>query len=287
MSLAARRIDTLPPARSPFKWLGGKAKHVEAIRLWIPRQFPAYHEPFFGGGAVFWALRASRVEGPSWTLSDDNPELMHAYKTIRDDVMGVITILQGHVYERGHYDKVRAQVPEELIPAARAARFLYLNKTCFNGLYRVNKAGRFNVPFGAYTNPTICDQANLLACRDALRGTDLLQASYLTVEDRAQAGHVVYFDPPYCPLSATSNFTGYTSGGFSLADHEQLRDLSLRLAAKGVHVVLSQSAAPAMRELYDEVRFEVRELQAARNVNCKKEKRAPVTELLIRPRVRG
>jgi DNA adenine methylase len=273
--------------RSPVKWLGGKARHFDQILSWMPVKLSTYHEPFVGGGATFWNLWAHHHEGPEWVLSDSNPELMHLYKMIRDDVFGVITILHGHVYERSYYDKIRAQVPEDLIPAARAARFLYLNKTCFNGLYRVNKAGRFNVPFGAYVNPTICDQPNLLACRDALQGVELLQASYLTVEERAAWGHVVYFDPPYCPLSATSNFTGYTSDGFSLADHERLRDLSLRLAAKGVHVVLSQSAAPAMRELYDEVRFEVRELQAARNVNCKKEKRAPVTELLIRPRVRG
>ena len=282
MSLAARRIEQTVSSTPFLKYVGGKRKLAPQILAWAPETFGTYHEPFVGGGAVFWALGPSRA-----VLSDDNVELMNAYEAIRDDVHGVICALREHRYDKDHYYAVRALVPEDMPATLRAARFLFLMRTGFNGLYRVNKAGRFNVPFGLYTNPTICDAENLHACSHALQGVTLLRASYLTVEERAVAGDFVYQDPPYLPLSATSNFTGYTSDGFSLADHERLRDLSLRLADKGVHVVLSQSAAPAMRELYDEARFEVRELQAARNVNCKKEKRAPVTELLIRPRVRG
>ena len=284
MSIAAQHIEYLARPRPPWKWCGGKTRLVEQIRSWVPAHFTAYHEPFAGGAAVFWALHEV---GPAWYISDDNPELMNAFEAIRDDVHAVICTLREHVYEKDYYYRVRAMIPEDMSATARAARFMYLNRCGFNGLYRVNKAGRFNVPFGAYVNPTICDAENLHLCSHHLQGVNLRRETYLSVENVADQGHFVYLDCPYLPLSATSNFTGYTSDGFSLADHERLRDLSLRLADKGVHVVLSQSAAPAMRELYDEVRFEVRELQAARNVNCKKEKRAPVTELLIRPRVRG
>ena len=174
---------------------------------------------------------------------------------------------------------MRAKNPRILSDWVAAARFIYLNRTCFNGLYRVNKKGMFNVPFGAYTNPTICDEENLRAVSEALRGTKIISANFEATLETAKRGDVVYCDPPYLPVSITANFTTYTVGGFGLVDQTRLRDVAKALDARGVHVLLSNSDTPLVRKLYKGFRIE--EVQAPRRVNSKAGKRGNVGELLI------
>jgi DNA adenine methylase len=261
------------------KWAGGKPKSVPLLLEWVPRDFGTYHEPFVGGGALFWALAPRKA-----VLRDANVELTGAYRALRDFPHEVIRHLKEHRYEEAYYYEVRAQDPLSLSTAERAARFLFLNRACFNGLYRVNGQGKFNVPFGRYVNPTICDEENLLACSRRLQGIGVVAGSYNGVEREAEPGDLVYFDPPYIPVSKSASFTRYTADGFTLPMQEELRDVALRLAERGVHVVLSNSNAPETRALYDEDRFEVREVSALRSVNSDGAKRGAVTELMMRPR---
>ncbi len=249
---------------------------LPVLRPCVPETFGTYHEPFVGGGALFYSLRPERA-----VLGDNNPELVNAYCVVRDDVEALIEGLGTHRYEKGHFLAVRALDPGKLSPIQRAARFIFLNRTCFNGLYRVNGKGQFNVPFGRYANPIICDAANLRACSTALQGVDVRREPFESVLERAVAGDFVYFDPPYLPISATSSFTGYTEDGFGLADHRRLRDVAAALKERGVHVLLSNSAAPAIRELYADG-FEVKDVLAARAINSKADGRGAVTELVIR-----
>jgi DNA adenine methylase len=245
-----------------------------------PRAFRAYHEPFVGGGALFFELRAlGRLRGPV-VLSDRNPPLMEAYGAIRDRAGAVIRHLKRHRNDEDHFYRVRAQDPGSLSPAARAARIIYLNRTCFNGLYRENRAGRFNVPFGRYANPRICDEDNLRAVARALRGVDLSCAPYDAVLDAAEERDFVYFDPPYQPLSRTSSFTAYHREGFGPEDQERLRDAFAALAARGVHVLLSNSDTPLIRKLYRG--FRIDQVHAARAINSKGDRRGKVAELIIR-----
>ena len=258
------------------KWAGGKRRMVPVLAPFVPKTFGTYYEPFVGGGAMFYGLRPERA-----VLGDTNPELINAYTVVRDDVDELVAELRTHHHDEAHFYEVRALDPTKLGPVERAARFIFLNKTCFNGLYRVNRAGRFNVPFGKYTAPLICDEPNLHACSTMLKEVAIHRQPFERVLDRAVAADFVYFDPPYLPLSATSSFTGYTQDGFGLADHRRLRDVAAMLKARGVHVVISNSAAPAIREL-SAVGFEVSDVQGARSINSKGDGRGKVAELIIR-----
>lgn len=261
----------------PFiKWAGGKGKMLTHLQPFVPATFGRYHEPFVGGAAMFYALQPARA-----VVGDTNPELVNAYTVVRDSVGGLIVELHQHFYDKDHFYEVRALDPRTLSPTARAARFIFLNRTCFNGLHRVNRRGQFNVPFGQYTNPVICDAANLRACSAALQSVDLNEEPFERVLDRAVAGDFVYFDPPYLPISATSSFTAYTADGFGLTDHRRLRDVAAILKARGVSVLISNSAAPAIRALYADG-FEVTQVLAARAINSKAGGRGAVTELMIR-----
>ncbi|CAN5908173.1 DNA adenine methylase [soil metagenome] len=260
----------------PFiKWAGGKNKMLRHLEPFIPETWGTYHEPFVGGGAMFFGLHPERA-----VLSDTNPELIHCYETVRDDVDGLIDELRKHHYDKGLFYAVRAQQPSTLTPAARAARFIYLNKTCFNGLHRVNRKGEFNVPFGAYKNPQICDEPNLRACSAALQGVTILLSPFEAVMTCAEPGDFVYFDPPYLPISATSSFTGYTADGFSARDHLVLRDVARELKARGVHVVISNSAPAGIVQLYADG-FEIARVGASRSINAKGDRRGKVEELII------
>ncbi len=258
------------------KWAGGKRRMLPLLVPFVPETFGTYHEPFVGGGAMFYGLRPERA-----VLGDTNPELINTYTVVRDDVDGLVLELRKHHHDETHFYEVRALDPSKLEPVQRAARFIFLNKTCFNGLYRVNRAGRFNVPFGKYAAPLICDEPNLRACSTALKEVALHREPFERVLDRAVAADFVYFDPPYLPTSATSSFTGYTQDGFGLADHRRLRDVAAALKVRGVHVVISNSAAPAIRELYA-AGFDVIDVQAARSINSNGDGRGAVTELVIR-----
>jgi DNA adenine methylase len=202
---------------------------------------------------------------------------------VRDEVESLIRELAQHRYEEDYYYAVREWDRKEefsSLPAvARAARFIYLNKTCFNGLYRVNSKGHFNVPFGHYSNPTIVDSDNLRECSRALARAELVVSDYALIVDQVEKGDFVYFDPPYAPLSVTSSFTAYTKQGFSQTDQEALREVCHRLDKKGAHFMLSNSSNALMQELYRD--FTVQMVSANRAINSKATERGPVQEIIV------
>ena len=262
------------PARPFLKWVGGKRQLLGAIGEHIPATYGTYYEPFLGGGAVFFHAKPRRA-----VLSDSNVRLIRTYLGVKNDVEGVIDRLRAYRYERAFYLRMREREIDHESDADVAAWFIFLNRTGFNGLYRVNSKNRFNVPFGRYVNPVICDADNLRACSKALAHADIRVDDFESVLGRAVKGDFVYFDPPYVPLSATSSFTSYTSNGFDVGAQQRLRDLLAALKKKGVRVLLSNSAAPLVRELYRRFRFE--EVDATRNVNSRADRRHKITELLI------
>lgn len=268
-------IDVAPP--KPFlKWTGGKRQLLGELTKYVPDEFGTYYEPFVGGGALFFHLMETRA-----VLGDANKRLVRTYRGVRDYVEQVIKRLSLLPYCPKRFASVRGENPEGLTEAEVAAWLIYLNKTCYNGLYRVNKKGQFNVPFGRYENPTICDTENLRACSRALRNTSLVVGDFEETVAGALPGDFVYFDPPYVPLSKTSNFVAYDKTGFTKDDHVRLRDCALRLKQRGVHVLLSNSSAPFVRELYEKD-FELIEVGARRAVNSKAERRGEVKEYIIR-----
>jgi len=259
----------------PFlKWAGGKGQLLGRLCARVPPSYRRYFEPFLGGGALFFSLRPARG-----FLSDVNGEIIDCYTAVRDDVTALVAALRDHRYECKHYYAVRDADPAKLSLAERAARTIFLNKTGFNGLYRVNRAGKFNVPFGRYAKPAICDEENLRACSAALANTELVAADFATAAARAAAGDFVYFDPPYVPLSRTAAFTAYAPGGFDLDAQARLATFFGALAARGVAVLLSNSDVPEIRKLYARYRFD--SIEATRVINCKATRRGPVRELLV------
>jgi DNA adenine methylase len=268
----------------PFlKWVGGKRQLLHEITGHVPKSFRQYHEPFVGGGAVFFHLRWARPACPAF-LTDSNQRLIRTYLAVQNDVEGVITRLREH--ERNH-DKTyfqmmrdRREIDSELNTEV-AAWMIYLNRTAFNGLYRVNSSNIFNVPIGRYANPTICDEERLRACSRALIGATIENAGFESVLDRAQKGDFVYFDPPYKALTATAKFTDYTSEGFGDKDQERLRDVALALKKRGVAVVLSNSSSPFIQKLY-RGKFRHYQVGARRMVNSDPTKRGLVQELILK-----
>ncbi len=259
----------------PFlKWAGGKSQLLGRLQARVPPSYGRYFEPFLGGGALFFALRPARG-----VLSDVNREIIDCYTAVRDDVTGLVAALGDHRYESKHYYAVRDADPAKLSLIERAARTIFLNKTGFNGLYRVNRAGKFNVPFGRYAKPAICDESKLRACSAALANVELVAADFERAACRAAAGDFVYFDPPYVPISRTAAFTAYAPGGFDLDAQSRLATVFGQLAERGVAVLLSNSDVPAIRKLYAAYRIDV--IEATRVINCKATHRGPVREVLV------
>ena len=279
-----------PPEASPFiKWAGGKRRLVPELMRRAPDRYGAFHEPFCGGGALFFGIAAEReARGldpaePWANLSDTNQRLVRTYRAVQSDVEGLIARLREYAaaHTRDHYYAVRAlDVDAMEHDADVAAWFIYLNKTGFNGLYRVNRKGGFNVPIGSYKNPNVCDDQNLRAASRVLQGATVRHETFDAVLERAQAQDLVYFDPPYVPASATASFTAYTKGGFDLSDQERLRDLARDLKAKGVSVLLSNSDTPPVRSLYRRG-FVARQVMMTRAINSKASRRGAVPELII------
>lgn len=262
----------------PFvRWVGGKSKLVPELLKYVPASYGTYHECFLGGGALFFALQPKHA-----VLSDANAELIHAYTVIRDQPAALIKVLQeaACAHSKEHYYSMRARDPRTLDPVTRAAWLLYLNSTCFNGLWRVNSKGGFNVPLDPGRSGAVNEYV-ITRASEALRGHSLHAHDFRLIEHATAPGDLVYCDPPYIPLSTTSNFTNYAAGGFAYKDQIDLRDLALRLKRKGVHVLLSNSGTGAVRALYQD-HFELIPVQARRNVNCKGDKRGPVGEFIIR-----
>lgn len=267
----------------PFiKWAGGKSKQLPLLLKVLPEKCNTYYEPFLGGGALFWEL-ASKEYFQRAVISDINSELIDSYQGLQADVGTVINHLQE--YEKKHsecfYYNIRAIPANKLNSTAEVAgRFIYLNKTGFNGLYRVNKSGWFNVPWGKRKASCILDEKNLLACGKILKENNV-SIHDLNFKDSAsgsQKGDVVYFDPPYIKLNNTS-FTSYTSNEFGEREQKVLAELFRCLHLKGVHVIASNSDTPLTRKLYEG--FEFIEVQASRNISCTSEGRKKASELII------
>ncbi len=267
----------LPRARPFLKWVGGKRQLLPQIRELLPGNIGSYFEPFVGGGAVFFDLQLPRS-----ILADVNEELMLAYTVVRDAPSALISALQLHeaAHSKDHYYEVRALIPDSLPPVDRAARLIYLNKTCFNGLYRVNRRGEFNVPMGSYESPLICDAENIARASEALRGVSLMRAHFRAACAEAKRGDFVYFDPPYVPLTASSRFTSYASDGFTADDQRDLAACFGELAGRGVNCLLSNSSAPFVLELYRD--FEVTYVRASRAVNSVGSKRGKIQEVIVK-----
>lgn len=282
-------IDLLPEsseeqaervACKPFlKWAGGKTNLLAQLLPRIPFKFSRYYEPFLGGGALLFRLQ------PRVAIAfDSNPELINVFRVVKESVEELIAELRPYVYEREYFYRVRnidrTDEFSSLSRVQRAARFIYLNRTCFNGLYRVNSKGKFNVPFGKYQNPLILDEANLRACSRALRPVVLRNTAFAEVLSDVLPDDFVYFDPPYFPISTTSSFAQYTGDGFDAQMHTHLVSVCKELDQRGVRFMVSNSDCPFIRTLY--LGFRVEEVDAPRAINSKGEKRGVVTELVIR-----
>jgi DNA adenine methylase len=265
----------------PFlKWAGGKSQLISQYVPYFPQKFAAYYEPFLGGGAVFFYLHGKFNRQFPASLTDINPELVNVYCCVRDRVEELIGLLVQHQekHDRDYYYQVRSRFVGTSVEMA--ARLIYLNKTCFNGLYRENSKGEFNVPMGKYKNPTICNAELLRVASNSLQSVELEVRAFDAVLDFAKTVEdFVYFDPPYHPLSNTSNFTGYSRYFFNEKDQIRLRDTFAELAGRGVQVMLSNSDCSFIRELYQD--FHIREVLAARAINSKTERRGRINELLI------
>jgi DNA adenine methylase len=274
----------LPP-RPFLKWLGGKRQLlpalVRAVEQSIARHGPIqrYHEPFLGGGALFFGLAERGLLGRGSFICDVNANLIDAYLGIQRDVEGVIECLRAHAarHAQAYYYEVRASEPRNTIE--RAARIIYLNRTGYNGLYRENRKGKFNVPFGRYKNPRILDAENLRRVAAVLSDAEIRAADFHWTLTVARPGDLVYFDPPYHPISKTSDFTSYSRDGFGEEGQRALEQVARELVARGVHVIASNSMTEFTRELYAD--FAVGEIQATRRINSKADRRGPVPEAIF------
>jgi DNA adenine methylase len=265
---------------SPFlKWVGGKGQLLARLLGIFPTSMHTFYEPFIGGGAVFFAL-AKREAFQRAVINDINQELMDAYRIVRDFPEDLISQLKKLKYDPDVFDQLRRVDVSRYSPVRRAARTIYLNKTCFNGLYRVNKSGQFNVSFGKFSNPSIYNEAILRSDARALEMFVWLQSiDFEESCSTAVPGDLVFLDPPYVPLNDTSYFTSYTKSGFGIKEQERLAAMFRTLSTKNVQVVASNSNSPIVRELYKGFHFT--EVQAKRCVNSKGDKRGPITELII------
>ena len=270
----------------PFlKWVGGKRQLLDQISPLIPAEYQRYIEPFAGGGAVFFSLseQLQSANIPAW-LNDINPELINAYCVVRDAPQELLEDLKTHIYEKEYFLAIRGldRTPEglaSLSPLKRASRFIYLNRTAFNGLYRVNARGQFNVPFGWYKNPLIADTKTIFACSAALQNVQLGNASFTDILGSAGAGDFVYLDPPYIPLNDTSYFTSYSHDGFGIAEQQRLAGMIAEMAARGARFIASNAYVPELKELYDG--FKIIEVKATRAINADKNGRQAISEALI------
>jgi DNA adenine methylase len=258
-----------------LKWAGGKRQLVQELSKHVPKKFGTYYEPFVGGGALFFHLEPHKA-----VLSDSNSRLIRTYCGIKNDVDKVISILGSYRNEKSFYLKLRAAPIDERSDAELAAWFIFLNKTGFNGLYRVNRRNLFNVPFGDNAGARIVDEPNLRACSAALQNVQLHCEDFEVALERAKEGDFVYIDPPYVPLSDTAYFTSYTSSGFGPKDQVRLRDAALSLKRRGVTVVLSNSSSRRVSELYA-ADFTCIPVSASRLVNSNTKGRGKVTEFVI------
>jgi DNA adenine methylase len=276
---------------SPFlKWAGGKGQLVQTIEKFYPASFGTYFEPFLGGGAVFFDL-VSKGRIAKAVISDLNKDLINCYVAVRDQLRPLLTRLlelQKHARDKSFYYRVaRTRFNETRLQTGvegdieKAALLFYLNKTCYNGLYRVNKKGGFNVPWGRYKNPSIFDEKNIRAVHNVLArsGVDIRCDDCRATTKNARAEDFIYFDPPYQPVSSTANFTEYTTQSFGWEDQERLAETFRELDERGCLLMLSNS--PRVEKLYAKSHYRIERVKASRAISCIGSKRGPVDELLI------
>jgi DNA adenine methylase len=268
------------------KWAGGKRELLPQILPWVPKRIQTYVEPFCGGAALFFHLaneRPKRFERA--LLGDQNAELIALYRVLRDNVDKLCEALAKYPLDEAFYYRMRARTPERLSEVERAARLVYLNKTSFNGLWRVNSKNEHNVPFGHYKKVSYQRYDRLQAAAIALQGVDIRHQSFLKSTSDLGSGDFVYFDPPYFPVSTTSSFRSYGPDGFGQEEQEALRDRFVELGKKGVHVLLSNAATPASRACYEGLKQV--EVNARRRINSRADKRGNVQELIVinKPRI--
>jgi len=287
MSLTRGKLEHVAQQKArPFvKWAGGKSRVVAQIQNFFPREFNSYFEPFLGSAALYFAVSPRKGR-----LNDLNKALINTYIVVRDDVEGLIVDLneiQLEYYKyveleekRDYYMERRAEFNNLSAHSTRkSALFIFLNKTGFNGMYRENRAGQYNIPFGKHKHPLICDEANLRLVSKDLRAVDLTSTSYKDAIKDVKSGDLVYLDPPYYPLTTTSNFTEYQAGGFTVQDQVELRNIFRELNKKGCYVVMSNSACSEIEELYEG--FSISRIQVARAINSKANKRGKIDEVVI------
>jgi len=268
---------------APFvKWVGGKRQLMDVIAPMLPKRITSYCEPFLGGGAVLFSVQPKNA-----VVNDLNSELIAVYETIRDDVEGLITALNQHENTQEHYYSIRdldrdKEAYRLLSKVAKAARLVYLNKTCYNGLFRVNSAGEFNTPFGYYKNPNIVNEPVLRAVKKYLKANNIsfYSEDFAQTLGRVSKGCFVYLDPPYDPVSDTASFTGYNKGGFDKNEQIRLKQCCDDLNARGIKFLLSNSATDFIKELYQDYPISI--VEAKRAINSDASKRGAIEEVLIR-----
>ena len=279
------QISTVTP--KPFvKWAGGKRQLIPILNENLPKTFGTYYEPFLGGGALLFHILAER-KAQKCSISDLNSDLVLTYTAIRNRIDELISSLKNHErnYQKDsktYYYSVRESNPRSEIE--KTSRLLFLNRTCFNGLYRVNSKGKFNVPLGSYTNPNIVNEENLRSV------SAILQSSKVAIKCRdfesvlrdAKKGDLVYFDPPYQPVSETANFTSYTNKSFTYEDLNRLAELCMKLDSKGCKVLLSNSDSKEVAEIFSNKSWKINKIQANRSINSNSKKRTGHFELLIK-----
>ena len=283
----AQEYQQIAVEPKPFvKWAGGKRQLLAELEKNFPKQFGTYFEPFLGGGAVLFDLLAKKPN-LKCSVSDLNSDLVLAYVTIRDKLGRLIESLENHSKNyhndsTGYYYEVRKQEPKSQIE--KVSRLLFLNKTCFNGLYRVNSKGKFNVPLGRYTNPNIVNRENLTSVSKFLQ-SDKIKIScrdFESILKDAKKGDFVYFDPPYQPVSDTANFTSYTHRDFTEDDLQRLADLANHLNSKGSHVLLSNSNTKIVKKIFSSKKWKIKEIAVNRAINSNSQKRTGHKEVLIK-----
>lgn len=263
------------------KWVGGKRQIINQIAKYIPKSFSTYYEPFLGGGAVLFELQPKTA-----VVNDINAELINLYEVIKNNVNELIDDLKQHRNDETYFYELREldrnkEYYNHLTPIQRASRLIYLNKTCYNGLFRVNKAGQFNTPFGNYKNPNIVNEYTLKAVSSYFNKAQIT----FTCKDfnealkGARKGAFVYLDPPYDPVSDSASFTGYDKGGFDQSEQIRLKNACDKLNEKGIKFLLSNSATDFIKDLYKDYKIEI--IQAKRVINSKADKRGEIDEVLV------
>ncbi len=270
----------------PFlKWAGGKRQLIPQLKNYFPKKFNKYIEPFVGGGAVFFYLyREGFLKYKKAVLIDINKELINCYKVIKNNVIDLIKSLRNHKNEKNYYYKVREldrnfETYNKMTAIEKASRIIYLNRCCYNGLYRVNSKGQFNVPFGKYKNPNFCDKENLRAVNMVLQNVKIIHDSFERCPDFTNENTFLYFDPPYVPLSKTASFTSYTKENFIKEDQIKLKRLIDKLTEIGSKVMLSNSYNDFILDLYKE--YFIKKVSAKRAINSNASKRGEIKEVLI------